>query len=352
MRTFLSGMLIAIPVTLVLTLVGLSEGMIGDAKKRANGVGADVLVRPKGSSFATQITAAPIPEQMVDFLQKQPHVKQATGIVLQSLGAPLSSAAGIDLAAFNRMSGGFRYLKGGPLKHADDILIDEYYARERKAEVGQMITLLNREWRVAGIVESGKLNRVFVDLKRLQDLTGSSNKLSQIYVTVDRPENIPLVVKSLKAQLVDYPIHPMEEFTSMFSVDSLPALRPFINVMTAVAVIIGFAVICLSMYMAVLQRTREFGILKSLGASRTFIVGLIVRESVLLSLVGAVIGILMSYGTKWLIQVLVPASLTPAIVPLWWPKAAMIAIGGAVLGALYPGWRAASQDPIEALAYE
>jgi putative ABC transport system permease protein len=64
------------------------------------------------------------------------------------------------------------------------------------------------------------------------------------------------------------------------------------------------------------------------------------------------VGVVLSFAARGLIVALVPASLTQAIVPEWWPIAGIIALVGALLGALYPGLRAARQDPIEALAYE
>lgn len=354
LRTFLSALLIAIPVTLVLTLVGLSRGLISDSKRRAQGVGADILIRPKGSSYLTGLSGAPIPEGMLAFLRKQPHVTIATGIVIQPLSTPLASAAGIDLAAFEKMCGGLRYLQGGPFQSPDDILVDEVYAREQGVKAGDVMrgSIMNRDWTVRGIVEPGKLNRVFIDLKHMQDLTGNREKLSQIYVKVDDKQNVAEVVRSLKEQLVDYPIASMDDYTSLLRVDNYTAFNNFVTVMIAISVFIGFAVVCLSMYMAVLQRTREIGILKSLGASKWFVLSIILREAVLLSLVGTIIGIALSFGTTWALQAFVPASLPPEIVPDWWPRAALIALAGALLGALYPGWRAARQDPIEALAYE
>ena len=352
LRTLLSALLIAIPVTLVLTLVGLSEGILNESKRRANGIGADIVIRPKGSSFAANLSGAPIPEALVDFVRKQPHVGQATGIMIQSVTAPLLSAAGVHLDEFSRMSGGLRYLQGGPLKDPDDILVDREFARERELKIGSKLNAMNHDWNVVGIVEPGKLNRIFIDLNRLQELTANSGKISQIYVKVDRPENIDAVVQDLKSKLVDYPIYPMADFISLFTVDNFPALRSFINVMIGISVLIGFAVVCLSMYMSVLQRTREIGILKALGASRTFILRVIVREALILAGVGTVIGIIMSFIAKYALETFAPASLPPAIVAAWWPRAALIAVAGAILGAMYPGWRAAQQDPIEALAYE
>src|SRR6185312_3056232 len=119
-----------------------------------------------------------------------------------------------------------------------------------------------------------------------------------------------------------------------------------------IGVVIGFSVVCLSMYMAVLQRTREIGILKSLGGSKGFILRIILAEALLLGIGGTILGILMSFGAYWLIRTLQPASLPMMIVYKWWPIAGGITLAGTVLGALYPGLTAAAHDPIEALAYE
>jgi len=230
--------------------------------------------------------------------------------------------------------------------------VDEYYAREKKIHVGDNIELSNRTWRVSGIVKPGKLNRVFVDLRRLQELTSNSGKVQLIYVKVDDAKHIGSVIGELQTLLPDYPIRSMDEYTALFTANNIPLLSNFTKVMVGISIFIGFAVVCLSMYMAVLQRTREIGILKALGASRWYVINTVLREAVLLAIVGTILGIGMSYATKWLLQTFVPATLPPAVDPAWWPIAAAIALVGAVLGALYPGLRAARMDPIEALSYE
>jgi putative ABC transport system permease protein len=144
----------------------------------------------------------------------------------------------------------------------------------------------------------------------------------------------------------------MDEFVSMFSVEKVGGLSAFIGVIIGLSVVIGFLVVFLSMYTAVLERTREIGILKALGATPAFVLGILLRETFVLALAGSALGILFSYVTRWLLVVLVPASLSQHIVPGWWPIAGGIALAGAMLGSAYPGWRAARQDPIEALSYE
>jgi putative ABC transport system permease protein len=349
-RTALSILAIAVEVTMILTLVGVSYGTLDGTARRARGVGADIMIRPKGSSVIG-LSTAPITDLLIDVVAQQPHVALATGTAILPLSG-FDSITGLDLDTFSRMSGGFHYLQGGPFRTDQDVLVDEYYAREKKLHVGDKVQLASRTWNVAGIFESGKLARICVRLPVLQELMVSPHHLSQIYVKADRPDHVQQVLEELRAKLPGYPIYTMEEFTSLLSINSVGLLRSFIGVVIGVAVTVGFIVVFMAMYTAVLERTREIGILKAVGASSGFILNLLVRETILLSLLGSFVGILLTYVTQWLMQYAVPASLTQETVYAWWPIAGGIAVGGALLGVVVPAIRAVKQDATEALSYE
>jgi putative ABC transport system permease protein len=350
-RTLLSVLLIGVPVTLILTLIGLSNGFIQDSARRQEGVGADIIFRPPGSSIMT-FSGSPMPQRLVEVLAHEPHVTADTGVVMQLLGGAFDSITGIDPEGFVRLSGPFVFLKGHGLENPGDILVDQYYADQRHVTAGGTLNVLNRNWHVAGIVEPGKLAHLFVRIGVLQDLIGASGKVSQIYIKLDDPRNTRQTIDDLNRKYDGYKIYSMRELTSYYSVNNIPLLKSFIYAVMGIGIVIGFAVVSLSMYMAVLQRTREIGILKSLGASKGFIMGIILAEAFLLGLGGTLVGIVFSFGTRWIMLTLMPASLPQAIVPSWWPIAGLIAMGAALLGALYPGMIAVRQDPIEALAYE
>src|SRR5205085_5800363 len=143
----------------------------------------------------------------------------------------------------------------------------------------------------------------------------------------------------------------IEEYVSMMTITSLPGLSTFINVVIGVAVIIGFIVIFQAMYTAVMERTREIGILKSLGAGKLYIINVILRETVLLTLIGIALGIGISFAARSGIHAKFP--LLPVLITRGWIiNAAVIAMIGSVLGAIYPAIKAARKDPIDALAYE
>jgi putative ABC transport system permease protein len=349
-RTLLSVLAIGVEVTMILTLVGISYGTLDETARRARGIGADIVVRPPASSIIS-LSSSPMSEKLLPFLMKQPHVILATGTMGQPLGG-FDVLTGIDLVQFNRLSGGFHFIRGGVFQNDNDVVVDEYYAKERNLDVGSSVRLANHTWRVSGVFESGKLSRICSRLNVLQDLTGNSGKLSQIYLKVDDPARAQLVVNELRNKMPGYFIFTMEEFTSLLTINSVGLLRNFIAVVIGVAAIVGFIVVAMAMYTAVLERTREIGILKALGASSGYILNLLFRETLLIAIIGSLLGIIMTYGTKWLMMHVVPASLTQETVYRWWPIAASISVIGSLLGAIFPAWMAVKQDVIQAISYE
>jgi putative ABC transport system permease protein len=351
-RTFLCALVVGVQVMLLLTLVGLSRGMLEDSARRASGTGADIFLKP-GGQFS--LSTGQVNEKFVDFVAKQPHVTLAVGVLMVPTGELITTLNGVDIQQFDKMSGGFHFVEGGPPVAPDDLIVDVYYAEQNKLHVGQTVKILNHDWRLSGIMQSGTLGRLVVDLKRLQDLTGNADppRISQILVKVDNPaitdEEVRNLNQLLKGNLTAIS---MRDFVSQFSINRIPQLKAFIGVITVLAIVVGFLVVFLSMYTAVVERTREIGILKALGAKPLKILDILVREAILLAIAGCFIGIGLFFAAKWIVMTLMPASLQVANTPEWWPIAAVIALGGALLGAIYPGMKAARQDAIEALAYE
>jgi putative ABC transport system permease protein len=351
MRTLLSVLLIGVPVTLILSLVGVSEGLSVDAQNRSRAIGADVVVRGSQAASAVTFSGSPLSEKYVAKIQEQPHVKLAIGVIVHPMEFPLNMM-GVDPAQFDAMSGGFTYVEGGPLREPYDILLDTQYAAQQKKHAGDSIPLLHHEWHITGIVEPGKLARVVVPKPTLQELDAAPGRVTVIYVKIDNPDRAEDVARQLRELLPGLDINTMEYYTSQFAVNNIASVRVFRYVVIGIGVVIGFAVVCLTMYMAVLQRTREIGILKSLGGSKGFILRIMLTEAAGLGIGGTILGILLSFGARWAISTFVPASFPMIIVASWWPKAFLITMAGALLGALYPGLSAARHDPIEALAYE
>jgi putative ABC transport system permease protein len=353
-RTAISIIAIAVEVTLILLMVGLSVGILNDAKERQAGIGADVMVQPPGSSFLSGISGAPVSIKVADILRRVPHVVAVAPVITQlNTAGAVEVIYGIDLKSFQEMGGPFRYLAGGPFRGPDDILVDDYYASQNHVHVGDRIEVLNHEFRVCGIVEHGKGARKFLPIATLQDLIGANGKASMFYVKLDNPANANAVAAEIRKVpgMQSYVVRSLREYLSLMSMGNIPGLSTFITIVIGVAVVIGFIVIFQAMYAAVMERTREIGILKSMGASKGYIVQAIVRETIVLAVLGVILGIAISFGARAAILERFPL-VRILVQPIWVARATGIALVGAVLGAIYPAFKAAQKDPIDALAYE
>jgi putative ABC transport system permease protein len=120
--------------------------------------------------------------------------------------------------------------------------------------------------------------------------------------------------------------------------------------LVSIALVVGGIVIMNIMLVSVTERTREIGIRKALGARRSDIMVQIVIESVTLSFLGAVVGILIGIGGAKLVDYLTP--LPAAISPFWMMIATLMGVSVGVGAGIYPANKAAKYDPVVALRYE
>jgi putative ABC transport system permease protein len=359
LRTMISVFAISIEVTLILLIVGLCMSMLNDNANRNKGIGFDVMVSPPGSSFFTGITGAPVSIKVADRLRAVPHVTAVSPVVMHIITTKnLEVIDGIDLDAnsandYNKMGRPFQYLAGGPFQGPYDMIVDDLFAEQNHSKVGDHYEVLNQNFRVCGIVEHGKGARRYLPILTLQDLLGSAGKASMFYVKTDTPANAEAAVVAIKQipGMEQYVARSVAEYASLMTVGNIPFLNTFFNIVIGISVVIGFIVIFQSMYTAVMERTREIGILKSLGATRLYIVNVVLRESLLLAICGVLLGLVLTWLGSTVINYKFP--LHRMVWDAHWVlRAALIAIAGALLGGLYPALRAAQKDPIEALAYE
>src|SRR5258708_27718691 len=244
LRSAISIVAIALEVTLILLIVGFSIGLLNDSRSRQAGIGADVIVLPPGSANIVGVTGAPAPVKIADMLAKLQHVTVATPVLMQvSTAGTLQTIYGIDLKSYEAMRP-FTYLKGGPFRKADDILVDDIYAGSNHSKVGAKVDLLNHSFRIVGIVAHGKGARLFLPLSTLQELNGAQGKASAFYLKADSPSNADAVVAEIKdvPGMSTYIVRSMHEYLSMITPDNYPGLSTFIHIVVGISVTIAFIV--------------------------------------------------------------------------------------------------------------
>jgi putative ABC transport system permease protein len=350
LRSLISCLAIAIEVIMILSITAILMGKLDGFKTRQNGIGMDMFVRPSTINNFIGMSPAGASIKVADILAQVPHVVVSAPVNVQ-ITSSLDSIYGIDYKTFNGLLP-FTFISGGPFQHSFDIILDDYAAAGKK--VGDTITVLNHPFRICGIVEHGKGGRKFLPIETMGQITGTEGKATMFYLRTENPPKYQNEVrKAILATpgMSDYNVATAEEYLSSISPDRLPGFNIGLRVVIGIAVVIGFLVIFQSMYTAVMERTREIGILKSMGASRAYIVSIVLRETGVLAAVGIAAGVIASFALSAALEARFPTLDFVINVPYVW-KAILIAFVGALLGALYPALKAASKDPIDALSYE
>ena len=353
----ISVVAVAIEVVMILSIVAIMVGMVKNASNQTSGIGADIIVRPPNASFISSVGGAPVPAKIATVLAKLPHVAVAAPAIADfNMAGGVETIWGIDFPSYNALKP-FVFIAGGPFQGPDDVIVDDLYARSapkgQSRSVGATIKLLNHQFRICGIVEHGKGGRLFLPIQTLGKLMGSPDNASVFYIRSDNMKNQELIRQEIHNTpgLQDYQVQTIQEWMSLMTPEHLPGFNVALDTVIAIAVIVGFLVIFQSLYTAVMERTREIGILKSMGASKLYIVNLILREALLVSIGGIILGIVLTEIIKFGIGLHFP-TFSFLLTNKWRVYATVIALAGSVLGAIYPAWKAASKDPIDALAYE
>lgn len=357
LRTLISVVAVAIEVIMILSIVAIMVGMVNNARNQQGGIGADIIVRPPNASFISSVGGAPVPAKIADVLAKLPHVAAAAPAITDfNMAGGVETIWGIDFKSYDALRP-FVFLKGGPFKNPTDVIVDDLYARSgpkgQSRAVGSTITVLNHPFTICGIVEHGKGGRIFLPIQTLGALMGSSSNASLFYIKSDDLKNQNLIRDEIHAipALKNYQVQTLQEWMSMMTPEHLPGFNVALDTVITIAVIVGFLVIFQSLYTAVMERTREIGILKSLGASKLYILNVVLREALLISIVGILLGIGLTEIIKIGLGMHFP-KFSFQLSNAWRLYATVIALAGSMLGAIYPAWKAARKDPIDALAYE
>ena len=355
LRSVISAFAVAIEVIMILSIAAIMFGILNGSRQQTTGAGWDIMVHPGASTALMNTSAAAADVRVADVLRKLPHVEVvAPANIKLTAGSSLENIYGIDFASYNELRP-FVFLSGGPFQQPFDMIIDDLQAASGKGfHVGDTVKALNHNFRVCGIVEHGKGSRKFIPLDTMDQLDGNPGKAAEFFL---RTENQPQYQEAVRKEILSTPGTGGLERSDHSGVpldahpERMPGFNIALRVVIGIAVIIGFLVIFQSMYTAVMERTREIGILKSMGAGRGDIVSVVLRETGLLAVVGVILGVAATYLLRTLLHARFP-TLSFQITPKWVLSAVVIALVGALFGALYPALKAARKDPIDALSYE
>jgi len=249
----------------------------------------------------------------------------------------------------------YRIVEGDPLAGRREIIIGRLAADKMGVQVGDTFRLLESNFRVAGIYETGLAFEdagVVIGLREAQSITGKPRQVQFYLISLRDPGQAERVRGELEATFPDIDFSLTSELGE--STSDFRVIADMADQISFLAVFIGALGMLNTMLMSVLERTREIGVLRSLGWRQRQVLGMILRESLVLGVVGGVCGVPLGLGLGSLIGLagIWGGAIEPSYTPLLFAQAIVVAAVAGVLGGLYPAWRATRMRPVEALRYE
>jgi len=350
-RTFISVLAVALGVILLLVLGGIVKGTLDDYIGRTVSMGADLVLQPPGASIFYALGEANLYEDFIDIAKEVPGVADVTPVYSKFSSKYFGLIFGIDWDSFDRFPGRLDVVDGTSSLEGNEVIVDQSFADANKLSVGMTIDVMGNDYTVTAICRPGAIVRIFVPLKTLQALNAAPGKVSAMFIKAAPGANISEVHAALADKFEGYSILRADDPNLMLAEARMPGLSEFRMMIVLVSMLLAFMIVLLAMYTTIFERTREIGILKSLGASKQFIVGMILKESVIICGLGVVFGILASEAIRFIIVARFP-TLQVSMTMLDLIKGLVLGVLAGVLGALYPAYKAARMDPVKALSYE
>ncbi len=391
LRSALSALGVGIGVCMLITLSGLSRGSLDEVADRWEAVDADLIVYPAQlSSNITTLNGGGLAEGDVQAVRQLAVGGQAcvqrvvpvflhrvrigdsehnvVGVAPEDLPALLGGRAILPPGrAFDPDDAFARWLRselsGGPqdevlvlsdeelARHGGlEMVVDTRLARDAGLKLGGKVLAAGKSFEVVGVVRAGALARAFMPLATAQLLgAGGTGRYTLLFVKLREGTEPGRAIAAVRAA-GGLTAMALGEYRAMLQ-QRFGVMYVYVDAVNAVTLVVAFLFILLTLYTMVIERRREIAILRSMGATRRFIFGEVVAESMILTACGTAAGVAMSLAAAAGIEALRPL-LTVRITPGWVAIAAAAATVGAALAAVYPAVNAMRTDVIEALTLE
>ena len=345
-RTLLSIAGVALGVILVVLTVGVVHGFMNDQNRRNTAVAAEITFGPPGTTFGFSLSPTlSMPLSRADELRSIEGVAEAVPVGQLVRGRMID---GVDYESFKLVSK-VQVIEGRPIASGDEVIIDSYLHTGRGLNVGDEMELLGRPFQIVGVYEPETLGRVKIPLATLQEFLNRPDLCSFLLVKVKDPSEQEQVAARILERFPQHDVRLTRDLPVLYA-RGTPALQTFLKVVITVSIIISSLVILLAMYTTVTERTRQIGVLKSLGASRGWIAWEIEKEALLISSLGVIAGFILSVAGEYVIEKF--STTNVELEAVWLFYALLVGMVSGAAGALYPALRAANQDPVKALSYE
>lgn len=375
MRSILTLFGIALSTWILISLLGFNQGYEKSLNNDIDNLGFQVLLTAKGCPYeaATLMMQGGaglkyLPDTVLDDLKSHPEVVGLTPMLMQAVFDPLigehggiAAYTGVDPITFPGMKSYLEFAQGEWFTDpfALEAVIGYEAAELEQREVGDLLLIPDHdiELKVVGILNrSGTQDdgTIFVPYKALQNVFGVQGKLTSIGIKVQKDADVAAFEEKLY-ELPDVQVVSMAQVKSTIS-NLVGTARIMVMSIALIAILIAMIGVMNTILMSVLERYQEIGIMKSMGAGAGQIFRLIWTETVIICLVGGLLGALLALGlaalTETLIRHILPFSPKGSLISIDFAlviRSLGIIVGIGLLSGIYPAFRASRIKPIEAI---
>jgi len=359
-RTILTILAISIGVSAVIALGALADGLEIGYSSMLQGSKAD-LILSQPDTF--DISYSSIDESVGYELAGYPELDEISGMIqgfTQAEGEPFFFVFGYPDDSF--ILGRFQLIDGVPLNSREaqkarpkPILLGITAADVLDKKVGDTLRLTGSAYRIIGIYQTGEAfedSGAVLGLADAQDLLGKPRQVSLYYIRLKNAGMSERLLKRVERKWPDLSISGIQEFSDQQTMSDM--LRGYVWVIGGLAIIIGGVGMMNAQLMSVMERTREIGVLRAVGWTKSRVLRMILGESIAVSILGGIVGISAGWLLLYLLsnQTVLLGTNVSNINPDLLFQVFIIVIVLGLFGGLYPAWRASKMQPVEALRYE
>ena len=353
-RSAVSVLGISVGVLLIVFTVGLAEGSMRERASREANVNAEIFFRPGGALGLTGNEAFRLKIGDVEEVKKVEGVSRVVPIGQTTIDVKDSKTGqrlidGVEFTQYSELVN-IRMIEGRAFRDgADEVIIDTAFFGQKEYKIGDKVEMWDRPFTIVGSYEPAAGGRVKTSLATMQKQLGGDGRATAFLVKVKDGFTPVQVAESISKRFPENQLILTKDLEELY-MNAIPALGVFLNVIIGVAAVISALVILLTVYTTVTERTRQIGIMKSLGMSNAAIAWTITKEALLISLFGIAGGILLTFVLRSALTMVttLEVEMSPVVIAVVF----VVGLAGGAAGGLYPALRAARMDAVDALSYE
>ncbi len=370
---------IVIGITAIVSLLSVGEGLQYAVSKQLEAVGSDKIIITSGSDIMSAFMGEGLKENDVDMVESEDGVEIAVGVLFKTIPIKyrkenlISQVIGVSSKDTQKIldqmkvweidSG--RYFKSGEKGVAilGKMAVENLF--EREINIGDSVYIKDENFKVIGIFKSTANNQrdksIFIPLEQLREITDSKDSLTMIFVKVSDVSKTEKIADEIEEELDEeygegyYQATTSEQMAE--NVGSIFSILTFVlGGIASIALIVAGVGIANTMFASIMERTKDIGVMKAIGATNYNVMEIFLVESALLGFFGGLIGCTIGFILSQIITLVAGSFLPVPFETVVTIETIIMSLGFSIIvgivSGLWPARKAAKMQPVEALRHD